>query len=126
MGQSLFSPPNVKGWDGGTAWINTSTLFTRQNTLVFLLTGREPGSNPWDGGALDHDLARLVRHLPDIPSRDRPADAATYLSRFLLGVMPEPDRLNQWADLARNRDLNTATVTRLIAMITAAPEYQLC
>ena len=126
MGQSLFAPPNVKGWDGGTAWINTSTLFTRQNTLVFLLTGREPGSNPWDGGALDHDLARLVKHLPDIPSRDRPADAATYLSRFLLGVMPEPDRLNQWADLARNRDLNTATVTRLVAMITAAPEYQLC
>ena len=29
MGQDLFSPPTVKGWDGGTAWINTSTLMSR-------------------------------------------------------------------------------------------------
>ncbi len=126
MGQSLFSPPSVKGWDGGRQWINTSTLFTRQNTLVYLLTGREPGSNPWDGGALDHDLSRLVAHLPDIPARDRPKDAATYLSRFLLGSMPEQARLDIWANLARRRDLDAATVTRLVAMITAAPEYQLC
>ena len=126
MGQSLFSPPSVKGWDGGQSWINTSTLFTRQNTLIYLLTGREPGSQPWDGGAVDHDLSRLVQHLPDIPQRDRPKDAATYLSRFLLGNAPDADRLNQWADLARDRDLNGPTVTRLIALITAAPEYQLC
>ncbi|MCH2138586.1 MAG: DUF1800 domain-containing protein [Phycisphaerales bacterium] len=127
MGQSLFSPPSVKGWDAGTAWINTSTLFTRQNTLVYLLTGREPGSNPWDGGGtLDHDMSRLVSHLPDIPRRDRPKDAATYLARFLLGTMPDDYRLNTWADLARGRDLDAATVTRLVAIITAAPEYQLC
>ncbi len=29
MGQDLFAPPSVKGWDGGTAWINTSTLMSR-------------------------------------------------------------------------------------------------
>ena len=29
MGQDLFAPPTVKGWDGGTAWINTSTLMNR-------------------------------------------------------------------------------------------------
>ena len=43
MGQDLFKPPSVKGWDGGRKWINTSTLFTRQNTLIYLLTGRMPG-----------------------------------------------------------------------------------
>jgi len=127
MGQSLFAPPSVKGWDGGTAWINTSTLFTRQNTLVYLLTGREPGSSPWDGGGqLDHDLSRLVSHLPNIPERDRPKDAATYLARFLLGTMPDATRLNQWADLARGRPLDAPTVTRLVALISASPEYQLC
>lgn len=31
MEQSLFDPPNVKGWDGGKAWINTDTLLTRYN-----------------------------------------------------------------------------------------------
>ena len=29
MGQDLFAPPSVKGWDGGVAWINTSTLMSR-------------------------------------------------------------------------------------------------
>ncbi len=31
MGQQLFEPPNVKGWDGGRSWISTSTLFARYN-----------------------------------------------------------------------------------------------
>lgn len=31
MGQQLFEPPNVKGWDGGRAWISTSSLFVRYN-----------------------------------------------------------------------------------------------
>jgi hypothetical protein len=33
MGQNLFSPPNVKGWPGGEAWINTSTLLARKAFL---------------------------------------------------------------------------------------------
>ena len=31
MGQVLFYPPNVAGWPGGTAWINSSTLLARVN-----------------------------------------------------------------------------------------------
>lgn len=31
QGQELFAPPNVKGWDGGKAWLNSSTLLTRAN-----------------------------------------------------------------------------------------------
>src|SRR5262249_44906885 len=31
MGQRLFYPPNVKGWDGGEAWINSATLLAREN-----------------------------------------------------------------------------------------------
>ncbi len=31
MGQEPLAPPNVKGWDGGPAWINTSTLLARFN-----------------------------------------------------------------------------------------------
>jgi uncharacterized protein (DUF1800 family) len=30
MGQNLFSPPNVRGWPGGEAWINTTTLLARK------------------------------------------------------------------------------------------------
>jgi uncharacterized protein (DUF1800 family) len=31
MGQDLFMPPNVKGWDGGPAWIATDTMMERFN-----------------------------------------------------------------------------------------------
>jgi hypothetical protein len=33
LGQSLFDPPNVKGWPGGESWITTSTLLLRQQVL---------------------------------------------------------------------------------------------
>lgn len=42
IGQALFNPPNVKGWDGGRAWINSSTLIGRSNLIVDLL--REPAT----------------------------------------------------------------------------------
>src|SRR5262249_23032718 len=31
MGQQLFAPPNVKGWEGGRNWLNTATILARSN-----------------------------------------------------------------------------------------------
>jgi uncharacterized protein (DUF1800 family) len=31
MGQVLFAPPSVKGWDGGAAWLTSASLFERTN-----------------------------------------------------------------------------------------------
>jgi uncharacterized protein (DUF1800 family) len=39
MGQSLFAPPNVKGWPGGRDWLNTSTLLERDNFAAALASG---------------------------------------------------------------------------------------
>lgn len=39
MGQELLQPPNVKGWPGGKAWINSATLFLRYNTISTLING---------------------------------------------------------------------------------------
>jgi uncharacterized protein (DUF1800 family) len=36
MGQSLFRPPSVKGWDGGAAWINAGSWIARHEFLVEL------------------------------------------------------------------------------------------
>lgn len=33
IGQGLFYPPSVKGWDGGRTWINSSTLLGRSNLI---------------------------------------------------------------------------------------------
>lgn len=56
LGQDLFYPPNVKGWDGGRAWINANTLLTRYNLHVALASanGQKEGmmmEARMDGGA---------------------------------------------------------------------------
>jgi hypothetical protein len=42
LGQDLFAPPNVKGWDGGVTWITTNTLLTRYNDAQSLVQGTLP------------------------------------------------------------------------------------
>jgi uncharacterized protein (DUF1800 family) len=38
LGQTLFNPPNVKGWPGGDLWINTSTLLARKQFVSRMLS----------------------------------------------------------------------------------------
>jgi uncharacterized protein (DUF1800 family) len=40
LGQNIFYPPSVKGWDGGQTWLNGQTLLFRQN-LALALTSTE-------------------------------------------------------------------------------------
>lgn len=51
MGQVLFSPPNVKGWDGGAAWLNSETLLTRENFASALSANPKMAQATWIGGA---------------------------------------------------------------------------
>ncbi|MBV9671114.1 MAG: DUF1800 domain-containing protein [Acidobacteriales bacterium] len=44
MGQLLFAPPNVKGWDGGLTWISPSTLLFRYNFAGYLASGDIPAT----------------------------------------------------------------------------------
>jgi uncharacterized protein (DUF1800 family) len=65
MGQIPFHPPNVKGWDGGAAWINTQTILARENFASGLMTDAMQsksflGSGPPPGNARD-----ATRYLTD-------------------------------------------------------------
>jgi uncharacterized protein (DUF1800 family) len=62
MGQILFYPPNVKGWDGGAAWLNSQTLLTRENFASGLMA--KMGDAPWMQRALQSmDPAAVSRAL---------------------------------------------------------------
>ncbi len=39
LGQALFAPPNVKGWPGGEAWLNSATLLARHNLAWRIIQG---------------------------------------------------------------------------------------
>jgi hypothetical protein len=127
MGQSLFFPPSVKGWDGGRAWINTATLFVRQNVMVYLLTGRRPDAYPWERDGRRYGAMHLIEHL----TADRKADVrevVTYLLRFNLGREPHPDRVDPLVRFVERHEdkIDNDMVVALLTLITAMPEYQLC
>jgi uncharacterized protein (DUF1800 family) len=78
MGQDLFQPPNVKGWDGGRKWINTATVFARYNFASGLLTGtvarggaQMMGPGPRGERLLRH-RAEVRKHLDDYPGMHLP------------------------------------------------------
>jgi uncharacterized protein (DUF1800 family) len=39
QGQQLYQPPNVKGWEGGKAWLNTATVLARHNFSAAMANG---------------------------------------------------------------------------------------
>ena len=128
MGQSLFQPPSVKGWDGGRAWINTSTLFVRQNTVVYLLTGQLPDRGPWTtdpipwiGGPFERAIVARARD----GGTDSAADAVLELG---LSVDPIPARREQFRAFARSLGgpLTGERLIRALCVVSALPEYQIC
>lgn len=49
MGQDLFQPPNVKGWDGGRTWVNAGRVFVRYNAIAEALeSAPRPGGQGGD------------------------------------------------------------------------------
>ena len=62
MGESLYAPPSVAGWDGGPAWVSSTAMLARANLGLRLLSeddealGRRlqpegAGRSPWCGAA---------------------------------------------------------------------------
>ncbi len=127
MGQSVFLPPSVKGWDGGRSWINTSTLFVRQNTLVYMLTGRQANRNFID--RTHYDPTRLVPSMndPRLDGNPPPELIANELLDLVLGHRPE-GAAGHLVEAANKVDKpNSAKgITAMLMLITSMPEYQLC
>lgn len=129
MGQDLFFPPSVAGWEGGRSWINTSTMFVRQNALSFLLTGKKPqgfdamaSEEPYDPTPLLSDLARV---RPEA-AKD-PGDVVEYLLRLTLGGAPSHAKRTLEAFVQQHSSsVNRDLITGVLLLISAMPEYQLC
>ena len=70
LGQSVFEPPTVKGWEGGRLWINSASLLQRNNFANALLAG-EMGrlQSPGASKAHYHELL-LAREVPGLRSID--------------------------------------------------------
>jgi len=110
LGQTLFDPPNVKGWDGGRAWISSSTLLLRYNAAGKLVRGA--------GGTLP-DIDRIV---PTGLDAEQTANALSW--RLFQTPMPDALRERTIEFLAKNG--NSASARRdLLHLLMSTPEYQL-
>jgi uncharacterized protein (DUF1800 family) len=129
MGQELFQPPSVKGWDGGKAWISTSSMFVRQNSMVFLLTGRKILGKDGLSDQEQFDGKSLLTQLADVypGCTDDAQKAVDALLMFAIGRTDPVARGTIDAFMASRKDqLNKENLTDLMMLITALPEYQLC
>jgi uncharacterized protein (DUF1800 family) len=84
MGQDLFAPPNVKGWAGGRAWLNTATVLARDNFAHQIALG-PPAANPPAQAAVPGAPAGKA----PVPEPDAALDSAALVRREKL-TRPEP------------------------------------
>jgi uncharacterized protein (DUF1800 family) len=126
MGQVPFMPPNVKGWPGGRSWINTSTLFVRYNTGAWLTGGSVPAMDgklkPF-GRLKAGNTAVAFNPQPSSGSADDVVDQ--WLATMIGRPVDPKQRGPLLAALGENPD-DPHAVRRLVQLIAAMPEYQLC
>lgn len=128
LGQMLFAPPSVKGWDGGAAWLNAQTLLFRQN-LALNITSTEDSrfGRRCDPAALvkkhniTHDkdcyeflLTLLLQNDLQAATRDKLQDQ--YIKTRAMAVPPFWSR----------DDIADFRIRQLTHWLLALPEYQLC
>ena len=141
LGQVLFMPPNVAGWDWGQAWINTNTLLTRYNLAGFLTKGtgaseqsmsnekvKTPGMAPgpkrmvrgWKGPDYEKIAPRSLREN----SEDL---VDSLLFRFFQCPLPAKARSSfiEYANAKKGVILTNNETAELCHLILSTPYYQL-
>ncbi len=127
LGQNLFYPPSVKGWDGGQAWLNGQTLLFRQNLALALTSTQD---NRFGRRTDPAALARKYGKMSDSEVVD------FFLQLFLQGDVPPASRvqLSQYQQQAHQQtvpvywtkdDAADQRVRALCHLVLTLPEFQL-
>jgi uncharacterized protein (DUF1800 family) len=128
LGQNLFYPPSVKGWDGGPAWLNGQTLLYRQNLALAMTSTTDQRYNrstdpvtlvqkygiKTDAELVDFFL-RLFLH------DDVPAEARNKLVAY-----QEKARKQRVPVFWTEQDAADHRIRTLAHLALTMPEYQLC
>jgi uncharacterized protein (DUF1800 family) len=115
LGQAIYFPPSVKGWDGGRTWINSATLLARANFIGRIIEHKQ---TRFAGG----DLASLAERL----GRHSPADTVDWLLESLVATPVPRDVRDQLLAVAGQQSENrNRQIGRTLQAIGALPEFQL-
>jgi uncharacterized protein (DUF1800 family) len=139
LGQDLFAPPNVKGWDGGLAWITTNNLLARYNEAAALvqgdlsmLSGGNFGKKPGQGEKADKVLKRVRTPRVDVDKiltekqrTDKQALIAALQKRLLQSNLKQKQSESLQEFLDSKGELDQADILGAIRLVMSTPEYQL-
>jgi hypothetical protein len=144
LGQDLFAPPNVKGWDGGTSWITTNNLLARYNEAAILVEGDSTllrgvfanlGVNPAQDQKVQNRLQNMGNfRLPSVnltkilttDERNDKNKLVASLERRLLQSKLSPKQEQALRDyLDTQPTLDDKAVLNSIRLMMSTPEYQL-
>jgi len=135
LGQLPFLPPSVKGWDGGKAWINASTLLMRYNTAgivmggdpdrmrMMMRNGQGQGAEGNDGKSATPDVAKIA---PAELRADPKALVDALAFRFFQTKLTPKEAaifLKYLED--QHGDTSDQTIRGLIQLMMSTPEYQI-
>jgi uncharacterized protein (DUF1800 family) len=128
LGQSLFAPPSVKGWDGGATWLNGQTLLFRQNLALALCSRdaryvRRPSPDTITEPAelvRKHGVEGLSFVLDVFLQDDVPAETRARLENYLVKVREQKLPI-YWEPQDRERHPARA----LCHLVATLPEFQL-
>lgn len=107
LGQNLFEPPTVKGWEGGRLWINSATMLQRANFASQVMAGQGFG--------------KIVTKQKGAP----PEVVATYLDLLLATEVSPSTREDLTKHLRRAKGSSSERTKGLVQVIMTMPEYQL-
>jgi len=142
MGQILFAPPNVKGWDGGKAWISTSTLLFRYNFANYLINGDAilPPNSPQRRQGADGGFGRAAQYAQQIKrdpieigklvppdARGKPRDVVDLLTKRFFPTRPAEKEIDAFAKYLESRgpDATDANLRELVHLMMSTPQFQL-
>jgi len=120
MGQNLFAPPNVKGWPGGEAWINTSTLLARKAFLDRLFRADDAAGRTDATPMMADALAPKAISVADESEASRKLRFMKAMDRGLKSVQFDSDAW--FGALKATPDARAAAATRVL--LAYAPQAQ--
>lgn len=125
LGQVLFAPPNVKGWEGGRAWISSSTLLFRYNLAGYIVSGKAPALDGFRKGAGSVEIPLDKIAPPEL--RGNPEALCDAVSQRLLNARLEGAERKRFVAFLRERGakIDDPALRDFLHLMMSTPDYQL-